>query len=166
MVDQTSVERTAWQPPRGNGHRQSAAAGVRDGVGELLSDIVELGELQAELAMVDARESMQKAVAPVVLLVVGAVLGLGAVPVLLLALGEALHEFGGLERTWSYLISGAVGAALAGLLAWLGYRKVGDVLEAFNRSRAELSENIRWVKYALTRGRRPPRSPYPNPPKT
>ncbi len=151
MVDQATLE------TQRNGNRQSAAAGVRDGVGELLHDIVTLGELQAELLAVDARESIQKAQAPIVMLVIGAVVGLGATPVLLMALAEGLHELLEWSRWLSYLTSGLVGAVLGGVLMYLAWRKSGDVIGVFMRSRTELAENIKWIKYALTRGRRPPR---------
>lgn len=155
MVDQASLE-TQWTPPA-QGNRQSAAAGVRDGIGELLHDIVTLGELQAELLAADGRQSLQKAQAPIIMLVIGAVIGLGATPVLLMALAEGLHE--GLEwsRWLSYLVSGVVGAALGGGLMYFAYSKSGEIIGVFMRSRTELAENIKWIKYALTRGRRPPR---------
>jgi len=35
--------------------------------------------------------------------------------------------------------------------------QVTPEVAVFDRSRVELTENIRWIKYALTRGRRPPR---------
>lgn len=151
MVDQASLETR-----QSNGHT-SASAGVRNGIGELLYDVVSLGELQAQLLVVDARESLQKAQTPLVMLVVGAVIGLGATPVLLIAAAEALTELAGWDRWLSYLTSGLVGAALGGLLMYLAWRQAGDVIAVFLRSRTELAENIRWIKYALTRGKQPPR---------
>jgi hypothetical protein len=157
MVDKASLDDPRWSPSEENGRRPSAAVGVREGVGELLSDIVSLGELQAQLLMVDARESMQKARTPILLLVVGAVLGLGATPVLLIALAEGLMLLFELKPALAYLVSGLVGALVGGLLIWLAWRQSGDVIAVFLRSRTELAENIRWIKHALTRGRRPPR---------
>jgi len=156
MVDQTSLD-PPWSPPQGNGKGTSAAAGVRDGVGDLVHDIVSLAELQAELLGLDARESVEKAKSPLVMLAVGGVLALGAVPVLLLALGEALHSFADWDRSLAYLVSGLVGTVIGGVLVWAASRKAGDVIGVFMRSRVELAENIRWIKYAVTRGRRPPR---------
>jgi len=130
---------------------------VREGVGDLLHDIMSLGELQAQLLEVDARESLQKARTPVAMLVAGAVIALGAVPVLLIAVAEGLHELAAWDRWVSYLTSGVIGAAGGGLLMWLAGRQSAEFIAVFKRSRNELAENIRWIKYALTRGRRPPR---------
>jgi hypothetical protein len=158
MVDQASVG-SSWQ--RGNGHEASAAAGVRNGVGDLLHDIVTLSELQSELLLLDARQSAQKAQTPIILMGIGAVLALGAVPVLLLALGEALVDFLEWKRSLAYLVSGLAGTIIGGVLLMIAWRATGDIIAVFNRSKAEFAENVRWIKYALTRGRRPPRENVP-----
>lgn len=157
MVDQAPLEERGWAGPPLYTRQSSAAAGVRDGVGDLLHDVVSLGELQVQLLAVDARESVEKAKPPIGLLVGGIALALGTVPVLLLSLGEALTLWLDWERALSYLVSGLVGAAIAGVLLYLAWQQAGAVLAVFDRSRVELAENVRWIKYALTRGRRPPR---------
>lgn len=157
MVHQTTLENSGWSPPDGNGKRQSAAAGVREGVGELLHDIVSLSELQAQLLAVDARESMQKAQTPIVLLGAGMAVALGAVPVLLLGLAEALVLLLEWERAVAYPLSGLIGIVLGGGLVYAAWKQAEAVIAVFKRSQDELAENIRWIKYALTRGRRPPR---------
>lgn len=156
MAHQTTLENSSWSPD-GNGKRPSAAAGVRDGVGDLLHDVVSLSELQAQLLAVDARESIQKAQTPVILLGAGIAVGLGAVPVLLLGLAEALVLLLDWPRAVAYPVSGLVGAALGGGLVYAAWRQAADVIGVFKRSQDELAENIKWIKYALTRGRRPPR---------
>jgi hypothetical protein len=157
MVDQASLNEPGWPGPSLYKRQESAAAGVRDGVGDLLHDVVSLSELQVQLLAVDARESVDKAKTPIGLLVGGIALALGAVPVLLLSLAEALTLWLGWERALSYLVSGLAGAVIAGILLYLAWQQMGAVLAVFDRSRVELAENIRWIKYALTRGRRPPR---------
>ena len=157
MVDQAPLEERGWAGPPLYKRQASAAAGVRDGVGDLLHDVVSLSELQVQLLAVDARESVEKAKAPIGLLIGGIVLALGAVPVLLLSLGEALTLWLGWERALSYLVSGLAGTVIAGVLLYLAWQQAGAVLAVFDRSRVELAENVRWIKYALTRGRRPPR---------
>jgi len=157
MVDQASLNEPGWPGPSLYKRQESAAAGVRDGVGDLLHDVVSLSELQVQLLAVDARESVDKAKTPIGLLVGGIALALGAVPVLLLSLAEALTLWLGWERALSYLVSGLAGAVVAGILLYLAWQQMGAVLAVFDRSRVELAENIRWIKYALTRGRRPPR---------
>jgi glycerol uptake facilitator-like aquaporin len=157
MVDQASLDEPGWPGPKLYKRQASAAAGVRDGVGDLLHDVVSLSELQAQLLAVDARESVEKAKTPIGLLIGGVSLAMGAVPVLLLSLGEALTLWFGWERALSYLVSGLGGAVIAAVLLFLAWQQTGGVLAVFDRSRVELAENVRWIKYALTRGRRPPR---------
>lgn len=157
MVDQTSVGGSDWSASQPYERQPSAAAGVRQGVGELLHDFVSLGELQTQLLTLDARESAQKAVVPIGLLIGGIALALGAVPVLLISLAEALVLLLEWERALAYLVSGLAGAVIAGLLLYLAWRQTAAVIAVFDRSRVELAENVRWIKYALTRGRRPPR---------
>jgi hypothetical protein len=157
MVHQTPVENPQWAPPQQDGNGRSAAVGVRNGVGDLLHDVVSLAELQTQLVAVDARESMQKAQTPLIMFGIGAVLGLGSIPVLLMAIGQAFVYFFHWHEALGYLVSGLLGAIVAGVLMWLAYRTIDDVIGVFKRSQAELVENIRWIKYALTRGRRPPR---------
>jgi hypothetical protein len=158
MVDQASLNDPQWPASQQPYRREaSAAAGVRNGVGELLHDVVSLSELQAQLLAVDAKESVDKAKLPIGLLVGGVTLALGAVPVLLLALGEALYLWLDWERPLAYLVSSLVGLGLGGIMLYLAVQQAGAVIAVFDRSRVELAENIRWIKYALTRGRRPPR---------
>jgi hypothetical protein len=157
MVDQASLDEPGWPGPALYKRQPSAAAGVRDGVGGLLHDVVTLSELQAQLLAVDAKESVAKAKTPIGLLVAGVSLALGAVPVLLLALGEGLTLWLDWARPLAYLVSGLVGALLGGALLYLAWQQAGAVIAVFDRSRVELAENVRWIKYALTRGRRPPR---------
>ena len=156
MVDQASVN-PDWPAAEPYRRETSAAAGVRNGVGELLHDVVSLSELQAQLLAVDAKESVEKAKLPIGLLIGGIILALGAVPVLLLSLGEALTLWLDWERALSYLVSGLAGVVIAGVMLYLAWQQTGAVIAVFDRSRVELAENIRWIKYALTRGRRPPR---------
>jgi len=155
MADQATLDDSP-RSSNANG-RSSAATGVREGVGDLLQDVVSLGELQAQLLAVDARESLQKAQVPLVLLMVGMAVGLAAAPVLLLALGEALVQVFDWPRAVSYLVSGLVGAVMGGVLMYFACRQGAAVVAVFKRSQDELAENIRWIKYALSRGRRPPR---------
>lgn len=155
MSDQTALKPAARLPE--NGQSRSAASGVRHGIDDLLHDIVSLGELQAQLVAADVRESAQKARTPVVLLVIGAVAGLGGMPVLLIAFAEALYDLAGLPRWLSYLASGAAAIASAILLLLIAWKQSEAIISVFTRSRTELSENVRWIKYALSRGRRPPR---------
>jgi len=156
MVDQATISEPSWTPGSST-RRPSAAAGVRNGVGDLMYDVVTLSELQAKLLAVDAREGVEKAKFPLVLLGAGAAFALGASPVLLLALGECLVLWLDWERAPAYVVSALLGAVVGGGLLYAAVQQLGAVTNVFDRSQAEFADNVRWVKYALTRGRRPPR---------
>jgi hypothetical protein len=156
MVDQATIGESSWTTGSA-GRRPSAAAGVRNGVGELMHDVVTLSELQVKLLAVDTQEAVQKARSPLVVLGAGLGFALGALPVLLLALGECLVLYLQWERALAYLVSALLGAALGGGLLYAATQQLGAVTAVFDRSRAEFADNVRWIKYALTRGKRPPR---------
>ena len=155
MVHQASLENPA--PTMPIPRPKSAAKGVRNGVGELLHDVVALGELQVKLLAVDAEESVQKAQSPIIMAVVGGILGLGAVPILLISLAETFVLLLEWNRAIAYLVSGLIGIVIGGAMAYTAWKQSAAVIAVFDRSRVELAENISWIKYALTRGQNPPR---------
>jgi hypothetical protein len=155
MVHQASLENPTHTTPVPR--PRSAAKGMSNGIGELLHDVVALGELQVQLLSVDAKESVQKATTPIALAVVGAILGLGSVPILLISLAETFVLLFQWERAVAYLASGLIGLVVAGAMAFIAWRQSAAVIAVFDRSRVELAENIRWIKYALTQRQTPPR---------
>lgn len=155
MVHQASLENPTQTTPVPR--PRSAAKGMSNGIGELLHDVVALGELQVKLLSVDAKESVQKATTPIILAVAGAILALGAVPIVLISLAEAFVLFLDWERALAYLASGLIGLVVGGALAYIAWRQSAAVIAVFDRSRVELAENMTWIKYALTQRHGPPR---------
>lgn len=154
MANQATIDPAE---PGSNGKGPSAAAGVRNGVGDVLHDIVSLGELQAQLLVVDARESVKQIQVPITLLIVGSVFALSALPILWISGAEAIHEVAHWSRWLSYLTSGTVGLAIGLILIAIAWNRSSTLFNLFDRSRVELGENVKWIKYALISGRRPPR---------
>jgi hypothetical protein len=122
-------------------------------IGELFDDISTLVELQFKLFGVDLKAAAKRAVAPIGLAAFGLVFLLGCVPVLLMGIAWVLVE----QAEWSTgpaLLAAAGAAALLGgasmAVGGLLLRNAGSTLD---RSRAELSENIRWIKAAFNRRR-------------
>ncbi len=118
------------------------------------SDIATLAELQTKLLVTDLKESAERLVWPVVLAAVGVSFVFSCFPILLVALAYLFVEAGGMYRGWAFLLSGVLGLVLGGAIlvpAWLLLRGSFRSLE---RTRKELSENIRWVKQALQRSGR------------
>ena len=131
--------------------------GVIGNLAELAGDVSTLAELQMQLALTDLKVGLGRALLPVIILAVGAVLLLGAVPVALIGASELLAD--GLDlahRGWAYLIVAGVAMVLAALFALIAWPRLSGSLESLAPTREELSRNVAWVKTVLANsGRRP-----------
>jgi hypothetical protein len=131
-------------------------AGVFGNLAEFANDVTTLGELQTRLALIDLKESTGKLILPTGALVVSGILGLAAVPIVLVGIGEFLVEFTSLSRGVSYLIVAGVTLLLAGILTAVFVPRIGPAFASFERSKEELTRNISWIKTVLAHsGRRP-----------
>ena len=100
MFDQTPVNRLngiKWGRAANHHSGETDTGGVR----HLLADITELAELQVRLVAGDAKGLADSMVKPAILGVIGLVIMLGAVPVLLLAVANALVE----QFAWSLVMA-------------------------------------------------------------
>lgn len=141
-----------------NGRTSNVAAGVSD----LAYNVIELSELQAQLAMLDAKKSVAKARSCLIMAVVGVAMLLGTIPVALLAIAALFVE----QLEWSYAASAgiatAIGLVITAIVMGIAYGYVRSGLIDFDRSRDELRRNIAWVKHTLrTRGHAETREEYP-----
>ncbi|MFH5803131.1 phage holin family protein [Alienimonas sp. DA493] len=131
----------------------------------LLSDLTELGELQAKLLAADARIAAKRSAGSLALVAVGAVLAASALPVLLVACAYGLHALG-LPEWAAFLIAAAVGLVVGGLFAWAGWKGLSRALRTFRRSGDAFSQNLTWVKASLNGQSPAPRRPAPAGPAT
>jgi uncharacterized membrane protein YqjE len=137
----------------GNGRYHGKTPNVAASVSDLTHDVIELSELQVQLLSLDARQSVAKAKACLVMAVIGASVLLGTIPVALLAIAALLVDL--LEWPYSAAIGVAtgIGLVLAAIVLAVAYRYVKNGLVTFDRSREELQRNIAWLKSTLkTRG--------------
>jgi len=124
-----------------NGH--SAGGTAARSVGQILHDIITLGQLQAQLFVLDAKDAGARVQRPIVALAAGAVLAVFAVPVALFGIALLLVDVAGLTRlaaVWiTFIFAMFVAASLIGYaIAWF-------------HSREELVNNIERVKEMLHR---------------
>jgi TM2 domain-containing membrane protein YozV len=140
MVDQATMN---------NGRNAAPAAAMTRNMSDLTSDIASLAELQARLILLDAKESMTRITTPLVLAVIGGALLLGSLPVLLLAIAAGLVLLG-LGSAAALLIAFLIGAVLGAIALAIAWYRLRNALVAFQRSRKELVQNIRWIKGALS----------------
>jgi hypothetical protein len=132
-----------------NGHPKAKEPNVVASFSELAHDVVELGELQAQLLKLDVTVAWQRMRTGLVLAVVGACLLLGSIPVVLLVISEALAEFAGWSRTASLGLAALIGAGAAAAMAALAWRWLKTTFATFERSREEFSRNLAWIKSSL-----------------
>jgi len=132
-----------------NGRVRDEEPNVATSFSGLAHDVIELGELQAQLLVHDVKSTTQKTRTSMLLGVVGACVLLGSVPVLLFALAELFVERFGWARSASFAVAAVVGiVASAGVLA-AAWNRLSVGLSSMQRSRDELSRNIAWIKSSL-----------------
>ena len=134
-----------------NGKAKTGEPSVVASFSDLAHDVVELGELQTQLLKLDVTAAWLRMKTGVVLLVVGACLLLGCIPILWLTIAESLVEFADWSRTAAMGVAFLIGVAVAGAFTAIAWIKLKAMFETFERSRDELNRNIAWIKSSLKR---------------
>lgn len=132
------------------GSRFRRSEGVISNLGSIGGDFASLAELQAKLALIDAREAAGRATWPTIVLAASAGLILAAAPVLLIGLAFVLASAFGISQGAALLIVGGVVALIAAAFAFLSLREFLHSFESFRRSREEFARNSAWIKTVLT----------------
>jgi hypothetical protein len=140
MVDQATMN---------NGRNATPAAAMTRNMSDLTSDIASLAELQTRLFLLDVKESMTRIATPIVLAVIGGALLLGSLPVLLLAIAASLILLG-IGLATALFIAFLIGTVLGTIALAIARSRLRNAFVAFQRSREELAQNIRWIKGALS----------------
>lgn len=132
-----------------NGKAGAPATVIVRNLGDCARDVVELAELQARLLSLDLKQSVKRAVPPVILAVAALIFLLASFPVALAAVGYALVELADWSYTAAFFAAAGIGLLLAvamALAAWVLVRRI----TGFERSRAELAANLVWLKDVLS----------------
>jgi protein-S-isoprenylcysteine O-methyltransferase Ste14 len=138
MVDQTTLNRRYARPTH-----------IRANLAGLAHDALTLAELQVRLLTVDLRDARRGAGTALALLLAGAILALGCVPLLLIGGARLLVDLADWPASAAYAAVGALAAAVALVLLRLGWRHTTAALATVQRSREELMETLRWLKDSL-----------------
>jgi len=144
MADQTTVERF-------NGVRDSAPRAAARNMADLIHDLVTLAELQWRLLSVDSRQALGRIVPPIVMVVVAAMVGLSCVPLAFVAVALTLAAWTSLSLAACFWITLAAGLIVAGILFAVALGQLKSVAGVFDRSKAELRQNVEWLKGMLRR---------------
>ena len=113
---------------------------------EVTGNVIELAELQVQLAKEDAAEAIQIAIKPIFTIVIGGVLLLASLPVLLLAIAGLISRYSGMNLELAQLIVGLCATVIAVAAVLLSVRTVKSSLAPFNRSTQEFKQNVSWLK--------------------
>ena len=145
MDEQTSVKRQLARHTTGNG----SAAGSDGGLGEFMDDLVNLTELQLNLAVLDFKDSASRAAVPLGLLFACSVVLSACVVLVLFGLASLLASRLNIEEGWSLVLVAGAAAALTGPVAALAVVRLRRGTSSFRNSRDELRRNLAWLRSVL-----------------
>jgi len=132
-----------------NGSMKSPGKVVARNLAEVAHDAVTIAELQAALLKTEMKQCSENTMAPLGLFVAAGLIFVGCIPVLMLALAFVLSESTGLSQAISTVIVVLGGFLTSAILGLVAYQKLRKNSLAFDRSRAEFSRNVTWIKQAL-----------------
>ena len=143
------VGETNMTHQNGNGKSTAPPLVFSRNMSQLAHDVVELAELQSALVRLEFQGWWKQLVVPCGLLIVSVVIALSCMPVLVLSAAYGLQQVTSLSLALCLLIAGGVGAAIAVVMALVGWSKLKAAQAPLSESRRELSRNIRWIKSVL-----------------
>jgi uncharacterized membrane protein YdbT with pleckstrin-like domain len=117
----------------------------------LVRDAVELAELQLQLFAADGREMARKSAPPLLTVVAGVTVAMSGLPLLLVGLAYALVELAGFPVWLAMLSSAVAGIAIGATAVLVGIRWLRPQLSIWQRSAAELKENVYFLMGSLSR---------------
>jgi multidrug efflux pump subunit AcrB len=138
-----------------NGQRSET---VGRSVGQVVHDIMNLAELQAELFKQDASEIVGRLMMPFAIMAASLLLLVAALPICLIAIALGLMA-AGLSGVVAFAIVAICSLMLVGILASWGWQRLRNTPPGFARSREELGCNLVWVKNAITNAATKPSNP-------
>jgi uncharacterized membrane protein YqjE len=121
--------------------------------GDLWHHVMLLGELQARLFVVEVEAALRGARMPAALLAVGCVLGMAAVPMLLVCVALVLVEVARLSPAAAFGLVAGVSLLCAVALVAIGWQRLRHESIGAPRSREEWRQNWSWMKETLRRER-------------
>jgi uncharacterized integral membrane protein len=167
MFDQAPMNRLNdlnWNLRAENEAQQPLKPESHHGVRHLLADISELVELQARLTANDVQTSLAGLLAPTMLFAGAAIIVLGTIPIVVLAIANTLV----VELDWpnyaAQFASGGVAILTAFVMAYMARVKLKKVAAPLKQSANELSKNFGTIR-DLLREKEDSRRQYPNYPR-
>jgi len=128
------------------------------GFGRVISDIVDLCELQIQLLSVDSQEAKRRGVKAIICLALAAIITLTAAITAMIGLGFVLHEQYDFTVGQALLIVSGSGILIALVAAFLGAKLIGKANESLSEVKSEFAENMRWIKGVVLKPDQSPRN--------
>jgi Putative Actinobacterial Holin-X, holin superfamily III len=159
MADQTAMTKSNGHAPLGatlGSDRSPDATAGESGANAVVSnvagfgeDLLNLAELQAQLAVLEARQNVDVLKSGGALIATGLIVALAGLPIGLVGIAELLVSEMGLKRGYALLTVAAVAILIAGSCAgagasWLRRKRLG-----FPLSSEELARNVTWIRTVL-----------------
>lgn len=132
-------------------NRTGPFAGFAGQAAEVTGDFLELAELQAKLARLDARDALRRVVGPLGMMVFAACVAIASLPVVFLGIAGGIAETADIPPWLANLVVGFIGALVALVVAWIALRTITTALDSFKRSTDELAKNVAWFKSIFRR---------------
>jgi hypothetical protein len=129
-------------------HKPEPISGL---IGDIGHHVATLADLQMKLAAEDVRTATSRLIGPMIAAAVALCLGLAGCVVLMFGIANLLVVFLHFIPSIAYLIVAALGLILAALLVIGAIEKAKSALAVFERSRAELLNNLRTLTSMLQR---------------
>lgn len=140
---------------RGDSRRQSPVASFAGKAANVVGDMLELAELQAQLAKADTGAAIRRAIRPLAFLLLGSCGAIACFPVLVLGIASCVDAMTILNSWQSQLVVAGVGVLLASLTVWIAARRFLTSLRPFRRSADELAKNLEWIRSVIRSNRLP-----------
>lgn len=125
--------------------------GVVSSASEVAGDMIELAELQVKLLRTDVKDLIQRAKLPLVVLIVGMVAAIAALPTLTFGLAQWLAQRMDIALWTSQLIVGVAILAIAILFVAIAVARLQHALAALHTTTSELAKNFAWLKELVQR---------------
>lgn len=128
------------------------------GFSRVISDIVDLCELQLQLLSVDSQEAKRRGVKAIICLAFAATIALTAAMTAMIGLGFILHEQYDFSVGQALLIVSGGAILVAAIAAFLGAKLIGKANDSLSEVKSEFAENMRWIKGVVLKPSQSPRN--------
>jgi hypothetical protein len=131
------------------GDNGASPGGVVSNVAEFADDLMSLGELQARLVAIEAKQNFRAVTAGSAILITGVVIALAALPIALAGIAELLVSFAGLNHGYALLAVAVAAFAIAGTCVAIAVARLRASDLGFPLSREEFTRNLNWIRTVL-----------------